>query len=471
MRPSSSPSEPASEPTEPEPDASEPVPEVPGLFAGVLSRGAVAAEVGDAAWLRALLAAEAALARAGATAGLVPPEAAARIDAVCRRLADGGDPDVLDPAALGHEAAASGNPVVPLVRRLEAAAGPEAGRWVHRGATSQDVLDTALVLVARRAVGALLVDLAAAARAAAGLARRHRASPVAGRTLLQQALPTTFGLKAAGWTVALDGAADRLVRVRDGLPAQLGGAVGTLSAMDGRGLAVLEAYAAELGLAVPVVAWHTLRLPVADLAGALGTAAGVLGKVALDLVLLAQTEVAEVAEGAPGRGGSSTMPHKRNPVAAISARAGALRAPGLVAGLLAGMSQEHERAAGAWHAEWEALSDLLRCTGSAAAWLRDALEQLVVDPDRMRGALDASLGAEAVAGVLTPPLGRARAHDLVAAATRTADLRGALLADPDAAAHLSPERLDALLDPTAHTGEAVALVDRALAAHDSRSRP
>ncbi|HEU0101402.1 MAG TPA: 3-carboxy-cis,cis-muconate cycloisomerase [Mycobacteriales bacterium] len=439
MRPSSSPSEPGLF--------------EPGLFDGVLSRGGVAAQVDDAAWLRALLDVEAALARAGAVAGLVPAEAAAAITAACA--------GTYDVAALGRDAAGSGNPVVPLVRAVEAAAGP-AGAFVHRGATSQDVLDTAMVLVARRALAVLLADLTAAADAAAGLALRHRDDPVAGRTLMQQALPTTFGLKAAGWAYALDAGAARLAAVRSGLPAQLGGAVGTMSALEGRGPAVLEAFAAELDLAVPVLAWHTLRLPVADLAGALGTAAGVLGKVALDLVLLSQTEVAEVAEGVAGRGGSSTMPHKRNPVAAISARAGALRAPGLVAGLLAGLAQEHERAAGAWHAEWQALSDLLRCTGSAAAWLRDALEHLTVDPARMRGNLaGAALGAEAVAGALTGSLGRAAAHDLVSRAVGAGgDLQAALLAEPDV--HLGADELADLLDPARHTGEAGQLVDRFL---------
>ena len=434
-----------------------------GLFDGVLSRGGAAQEVSDAAWLRAMLDVEAALARAGATAGLVPPQAAQAITTACAQ-----EHDV---AALGRAAAASGNPVVPLVRALEAAAGPEAGPWVHRGATSQDVLDTAMVLVARRAGAAVLDDLAAAADAAADLAARHRDDPMAGRTLMQQALVTTFGLKAAGWALALDGAHDRLTGVMAGLPVQLGGAVGTLSALDGRGTEVVQALADELDLAVPVLAWHTARLPVADLAGALGTAAGVVGKVALDVVLLAQTEVGEVAEGVAGRGGSSTMPHKRNPVACIAARAGATRAPGLVAGLLAGLPQEHERAAGAWHAEWEALSDLLRCTGSAAAWLHDALVHLVVDPARMRANLAGSgLGTEAVAGALTGALGRARAHDVVASAAAGGDLRGALLADPDVAAVLPADRLDALLDPARGAGEAAALVDRALAARTPGAR-
>ena len=395
--------------------------------------------------------------------GLVPAAAAARIAEVCASL----EPD---PAELGAAAADTGNPVVPLVRQLERAAGPDAGAHVHRGATSQDLMDTAMVLVARRAVDLVLADLADCAAAAARLAAAHRSTVLAGRTLLQQAVPTTFGLKAAGWLVALDGASARLTAVRAGLPAQLGGAVGTLSAAGPDGPALLDAFAAELGLVVPVVPWHTLRLPVADLAGALGTAAGVLGKVALDVVLLAQTEVGEVAEGTPGRGGSSTMPHKRNAVAAVSARAAARRAPGLVGTLLACMEQEHERAAGPWHAEWRPLSELLVSVGSAAAWTAECLGALQVDADRMRanlGAAGAEMAAEAVAGALSESLGRGAAHDLVAGLVAQAragksDLRALLLGQEQVAARLSEGDLDALLDPGAHTGRATELVDRAL---------
>ncbi len=431
-----------------------------GLFDGVLARGPVRDAVGDAAWLRGMLDAEAALATAGAAVGLVPAAAAERIREACRTVE-------VDVAALGRDAAASGNPVVPLVRVLERAVGEDAGAHVHRGATSQDVLDTAMVLVARRALELLAADVSRAAAAAAALAAAHRDTVMAGRTLLQQALPTTFGIKAAGWALALDGTARRLDAVRAGLPAQLGGAVGTLSAAGPDALALADAYAAELGLVSPDLPWHTLRLPVGDLAGALGTAAGVLAKVALDVVLLAQSEVAEVAEGAPGRGGSSTMPHKRNPVAAVSARAAARRAPGLVATLLSAMEQEHERAAGAWHAEWQPLSDLLATVGSAASWLVDCLEQLQVDAGRMRDNLAAGgpgSATEAVAGALAPRLGRAAAHDLVGAAAREpAGLRTALLAQPSVTGVLSEAELDALLDPSASVGHAGALVDRALA--------
>ena len=440
----------------------------PGLFDGVLARGPVADAVSSAAWLQALLGAEAALSAAGAAVGLVPAEAAARIGEVCRT-------GTFDVGALSRDAAAGGNPVVPLVKALEAAVGPGAGQHVHRAATSQDILDTAMVLLARRALELLQADLAVCADAAGALAKAHRDTVMAGRTLLQQAVPTTFGLKAAGWCLALDGAAARLQAVRAGLPVQLGGAVGTLSAAGPNGLALVEAYAAELDLTMPLLAWHTIRLPVADLAGALGTAAGVLGKVALDVVLLAQTEVGEVAEGTPGRGASSTMPHKNNPVAAMSARAAARRAPGLVATLLMCMEQEHERAAGAWYAEWQPLSELLSTTGSAAAWLADSLSNLVVDGERMAGNVrtyGAPMAAEAVAEALTDALGRTRAHDLVSAAVRDPrGLRIALLEDEAVRAVLAGPELDELLDPARHVGHARELVDRALTQRRSGGQP
>ncbi|MDP9436719.1 MAG: 3-carboxy-cis,cis-muconate cycloisomerase [Actinomycetota bacterium] len=442
-----------------------------GLFGGVLGRGSVAEQVGAQAWLRALLDVEAALARAGAAVGLVPQPAAASITAACA------DTSSYDLAALARAAGEVANPVVPLVRAIEEAAGPHAGAHVHRGATSQDVMDTAMVLVARRALLPLVKDLRAAADDAAELAQRHRGTVLAGRTLLQQAVPTTFGLKAAGWTSLLDGPAARLSDAGAGLPVQLGGAAGTMSDAGGMGIALRRALAEQLELPVTELPWHTLRLPVADLAGALGTAGGALGKVALDVVLLSQSEVGEVLEGVPGRGASSAMPHKRNPVAALSARAATLRTPNLVATLLGVVPQEHERAAGGWQAEWEPLSDLLRCVGSAAAWIRDCLEHLEVHPERMRANLEAAgpaLAAEAVAGVLAGPLGRTRAHDRVSDAVRRAEtdgrgLRGALLDDAELRPHLDEAVLDELLDPAAHVGEASALVDLALAARRDRS--
>jgi 3-carboxy-cis,cis-muconate cycloisomerase len=429
-----------------------------GLFDGVLARGGAREAVSDAAWLQAMLDAEAALARAEAGAGVIPGDHAEAIAASCRA-------ERFDIAALGAQAAAVGNPAPPLVRALREQVGGAAAADVHRGATSQDIVDSAAMLVAHRALAVLLGDLEAAADAAATLAAAHRETVMAGRTLLQHAVPITFGLKAAGWLVALDESAERVRAVRDArLAAQLGGAAGTLAALGDAGPEVLARFARELGLAEPVVPWHTDRTRVAELAGALGAVCGVGTKVAGDLVLLAQTEVAEVREGGEGpRGGSSTMPHKRNPVAAVSVRAAARQAPGLVATLLAAMEHEHERAAGAWHAEWPALRALLRTTGSAAAWLRDALEHLEVDPQRMRENLDTTGGAlvaERVARALADALGRDGADELVREALAAGRLEQA------AREHLAPDEVARLMDPGGYLGAAAAFVDRALSAHE-----
>jgi 3-carboxy-cis,cis-muconate cycloisomerase len=329
------------------------------------------------------------------------------------------------------------------------------------------VLDTALMLMARDAAAAIDADLAAAGRRAAELAVAHRDDVVMGRTLLQQALPTTFGLKAAGWLAGLDGARRRLRAVVGTLPVQYGGAVGTLAASSGRGVAVRAALAEELRLALTPVPWFTVRLPIADLAGALGTAAGVVATVAVDVVLLAQTEVGETAEVSVERGGSSAMPHKANPVAAISARACARRAPGLVGTLLGAMEQEHERAAGAWQSEWPALTDLLSTVGSAASWLTESLATLRVDTDRMSavvaGATEPRL-ASALTEALTPGLGRTAAHDAAADAVRTARNDGRRLVDVVRAR--ADVDVDALLRAAApDVGEAAAQVTAALAAH------
>ena len=443
-----------------------------GLFGGLFARGAVAEEVGDRAWLQAMLDSEAALARASAAAGLVPAEAAEAIAAVCRA-------EHFDLAEIGRDAARTGTPVVGVVRGLTARAGAEAGAHVHRGATSQDVIDTAAMLVARRALGPLLEDLRGAADAAARLADAHRATVGVGRTLLQHALPVTFGLKAANWLVGLDEARVGLARVREEqLAVQLGGAVGTLASLGEAGLEVLGGMARELELAEPTGPWHTIRVRPAALAGALGLAAGVMAKVARDITLLAQTEVGEAREGGEGRGGSSTMPHKRNPVAAVATVACAERAPGLVATMLAAMAQEHERAAGAWQGEWETGSELLRLTGSAAAWLRDALEGLEVDAARLRDNLDATGGllmAESVATALAPALGRAGAHEVVQRVCRRAvaegrTVRDALLAEPEVEHELGRTGVEAALRPEGYLGAAGALVDRALAAHREVAR-
>jgi 3-carboxy-cis,cis-muconate cycloisomerase len=349
------------------------------LFGGVYARGPVAGEVSDAAWLRAMLDVEAALARAGERLGTLTAEQAGEVVEACRA-------DAFDVADLGREAAQHASPVVGLARELR-----ERAPGAHQGATSQDIVDTALMLVAWRALGPLRTDACAAADAAAALADVHRGTPIMARTLLQPALPTSFGLKAAGWTHAIDEAAGGIAAVREEvLAVQMGGPVGH------RDPAVAAEVAAELGLGFPVLPWQGTRTRPAALATALGVLAGVLAKVARDVALLAQGEVAEAREGGEGRGGSSAMAHKRNPVAAISVIACAHRVPGLVATVLAGMAGEHERAAGAWQAEWGTMTELLRLTGSAAAWARDMLEGLEVDAERMRrnlGDAEVDLGA------------------------------------------------------------------------------
>jgi 3-carboxy-cis,cis-muconate cycloisomerase len=341
-------------------------------FGGIYARGAVAAEVDGRAWLQAMLDVEAALARACAHAGLIPAGAAEAIAAACRA-------ERFDLEQIARETADTATPVVPLVHALREAV-PDAAEHVHHGATSQDVLDTAAMLVAQRALRPLVEDAAAAADAAARLADAHRDTVAPGRTLLQQALPMAFGLKAAGWLTGIDEAIAGVAGVRDEtLAVQMGGPVGA------RDPAVAAHVAAALGLAEPVLPWHTNRVRPVALAAALGALAGVLAKVAGDVALLAQDEVGEVREGGgPERGGSSAMAHKRNPVAAVSLTACAARVPGLVATMFATMAQEHERAAGAWQAEWGTLADLLRLTGSTAAWGRDLLEGLEVDAERMR---------------------------------------------------------------------------------------
>jgi 3-carboxy-cis,cis-muconate cycloisomerase len=322
------------------------------------------AAVNDDAWLAAMLAAERALARA---------QSLALDDEVF-------SPEGLDAEELAREGQSAGNPVEPLVRRLR-----ERSADVHMGATSQDILDTAAALVSRDATAIVVGGLDGAAAACAVLADAHRATVTAARTLLQQAVPTTFGLKAASWLVGIVHARGRLAAQR--LPAQLGGAAGTLAAFGDDALDVLSAYAKELDLPEPVLPWHTRRLPVAELGSALSVAAGFCAKIALDLTLLAQTEVGEVR--LPEGGASSTMPHKRNPVGPVVVRACAAHVRA-AAGTLLNLEYEHERAAGAWHAEWKALTDALAYAGGAAASIGETLAGLEVDAERMR----ANLGAE-----------------------------------------------------------------------------
>jgi 3-carboxy-cis,cis-muconate cycloisomerase len=356
-----------------------------GLFSGVFSRGDAAAAVADEAWLRAMLDFEVALARACVRANLIPADAA-------EEIARAADHAHFDPVAIGRAAGATGNPVVALLEALRALLDDDASAALHYGATSQDVLDTAAMLVTKRALSPILDDAAVAAASAAALAARHRDTAMIGRTLLQQALPTTFGLKAAVWLSGLDLARRRLAATADEcLAVQLGGAVGTLDGFGEKGPLVVAELAGELDLAEPPLPWHVERGRVVALADAAAALAGAFGKVGRDVSLLAQNEIGELREGGEASGASSTMAHKRNPVASISIVACAQRVPGLVATLHASMLPELERAAGSWQAEWGSLSDLLRLTGSAASWGRDLLHHLDVDADRMQANLAAAL--------------------------------------------------------------------------------
>jgi 3-carboxy-cis,cis-muconate cycloisomerase len=348
------------------------------LFVPKALRGAVS----DRAWLDAMLDAERALANASCLAGVLPAGAAAAIADCCESA-------LFDIDALAAEGRAAGNPVEPLVRALRSRVGGEHAAFVHRGATSQDVLDTAAMIVARTAVGILREELDGLGDECSELAATHRTTPMAARTLLQQAVPTTFGYKVAGWLAELLDARLQLERIS--LPAQLGGAAGTLAAFGERGPEVLRRYAGELDLDEPLVPWHTRRAPLAELAGALELASAAAAKIGLDVVLLAQTEVGEVRESEGGV--SSTMPHKRNPVRATLARACARGARASTA-VLTGGDYEHERAAGAWHAEWTALSDALALTGGSLAAARESLAGLEVDAGRMRTNMTEELWSE-----------------------------------------------------------------------------
>ncbi|KAF4409906.1 3-carboxy-cis,cis-muconate cycloisomerase [Streptomyces lycii] len=460
-----------------------------------------------------MLDAEAALTRAQAALGLAPRAAAESVGRAAREGA-------FDARDLAVRARAGGNPVIPLVRDLTDAVGradPGAAPYVHRGATSQDILDTASMLVASRALPVILADLVRAADALGRLAARHRDTPMPGRTLTQHAVPTTFGLKAAGWRSLLLDAHDRLAAVlADGLPAQLGGAAGTLAAFGayaaaegdggggggdrysgrdhadadgvpdgppgpdgpaaragtaptgGPGTRLVSRFARELGLAEPELPWHTLRTPVADLGSALAFAAGALGKLAADVLVLSRTEAGEVAEGTGG--GSSAMPHKANPARAVLIASAARQVPAHAAVLCGALAAEDERPGGAWHAEWQPLREALRLTGGAAEAAAGLAEGLRVRPARMRANLGLTGGlvvSERLAVELAPLLGRERAKRLLADAARQvaeegAELRRALYAEPEVREALTEERLRELTDPARYTGEAAGLTDRAL---------
>jgi 3-carboxy-cis,cis-muconate cycloisomerase len=424
--------------------------------------------VGDMAWLQAMLDVEAALAGAEADAGLVPAAAAAEIASACRA-------ERYDLSDIGRRAVGAGNPAAPLVSDLTAAVSPDARPYVHLGATSQDIIDTALSLLAQRAVDLILVDLRDAGAACAALMDAHRDTLMTARTLLQPAVPTTFGLKAAGWLVAIDEVRALLARVRfERLAAQLGGAAGTLAPLDDAGVDVAHRFAERLGLAEPVLPWHTDRTRIAELAAALGTVIGVLGKIARDVTLLAQAEVAEATEGGgDDHGTSSTLPQKHNPVRAVLVIAIAERAPGLVATMFHAMVQEHERATGAWHAEWETVRALLLLAGGAGHHAAQLLATLSVDAARMGTNLGSDGGlvmAESIAGRLAAKTGRSAAREVVRRCSDEATQRHVAFAtvvatDPEVCSYLTAAEIAAAFDPAAYLGSTPEFIKRAQAAH------
>ena len=414
---------------------------------------------------------EAGLARAEARVGMIPGEAVAPIEAACKA-------ELYDFQALGEAIATAGNSAIPLVKMLGkqiAASDAGAERYVHLGATSQDVMDTGLVLQLLAALSLIEADLSRLGDALAQQAQRHAATPLAGRTWLQHATPVTLGMKIAGWLGAVTRSRQRLADLKPRLASlQFGGASGSLAALGDKALPIAQALAEELHLNLPEQPWHTQRDRLVELASVLGLVAGSLGKLGRDISLLMQTEAAEVFEpSAPGKGGSSTMPHKRNPVGAAVLISAATRVPGLVATLFSAMPQEHERSLGLWHAEWETLPEIC-CLVSGA--LQQALliaNGMEVDSQRMLKNLDLTQGlvlAEAVSIVLAQRLGRDAAHHLLEQCCKRAvaqqrHLRAVLGEEPKVTAELSGDELDRLLDPAHYLGQAQTWVQRAVAEH------
>lgn len=419
------------------------------------------------AMVAAMLRVEWALARALARASVIPAEAADAVSAAARI-------ELYDADAIFAEAATAGTPVIPLLRMLAEHVEPSARDWVHWGATSQDILDTAMVLQMRDGLTLLRRELHDVAQSAATLADRHRWTEMAGRTLLQQAAPIPFGLKAARWlalTVRQMRALDALRS--DSLPLQFGGAVGTLASLGDEGMTVAAFLAEELELPQPYLPWHAERDRIATVAAALGVAAGAMSKIADDVALLSQTEVGELSEGAKdGKGGSTAMPQKRNPVDAMSARAAARLAIALVPTLLSG-DHEHERAAGAWQTEWVALPQLFRHTAGAVGHVRQLLAGLEVHEDRMRRNLQLAGGtlmAEALAIALSARLGRVEAQQVVKTVSERAlrdgiMLKQAALDDARITGVLSADEISQALNPSRYLGSSNAFIDLALASY------
>lgn len=439
------------------------------LFDAYFNQPQISEIFSDHGRLQGMLDFEAALARAEASTGLIPAEVVEDIQASCSA-------ELFDFAELAVAIGNAGNSAIPLVKALGkkiAARNPTAERYVHMGATSQDVMDSGLVLQLRDAIALLERDLAELAEALCGQAQRYAATPLAGRTWLQQATPVTLGMKIAGWLGAITRHRQRLQELKPRLLSlQFGGASGTLAALGDHALPVAEALARELQLSLPEQPWHTQRDRLVEFAGWLGLIAGSLGKIGRDISLLMQTEVGEVFEpAAAGKGGSSTMPHKRNPVGAAVMISASVRAPGLVATMFAAMPQEHERSLGLWHAEWETLPELCCLVSGSLQQALQVIPALEVNAEQMLTNLDSTQGlvlAEAVSIALAQRIGRDAAHHLIEQSCRRAvqqglHLREVLGADPQVSAELSAAELDHLLDPANYLGLAQQWVERAVA--------
>lgn len=434
-------------------------------------KAAMSAIFSPEAHVQQMLVFEAALARAEARAGVIPFEAAEAIASRCRV-------ELFDVETLYREAALAGTPVIPLVRMLTAQVESSSRRFVHWGATSQDAIDTALVLQMREGLSLLGTDSEDICASCARLAELYRHTLMVGRTLMQQALPITFGLKAARWLALITRQAEALrAHSQHTLAVQFGGAAGTLASLGERGPSVAQFLAEELRLPLPDLPWHTERDRVAEIAATLGIVAGAMARIAGDIILLAQTEVGEVMEAsAPGKGGSSAMPNKRNPVDAINAVASARLALGVVPVIFSALPQEHERAAGGWQAEWTAIPNLFECTASAVARVRAAVAGLQIDPERMHTNLELTHGlimAEALSMALATHLGKSEAHRLVEKFAQQVTQAGRSLlqvaqADPQVNAVLRPEELALALDPSCYLGSTDLFIDRALAVYHAR---
>lgn len=446
-----------------------------GLFDRIFAGEAMGAVFCDRAHVQGMLDFEAALARAEAETGVIPKDAARAIAAKC-------DASLIDLDALGAKARDAGNTFIPLQGMLVALlnesgaeSDKDAARFVHWGATSQDAMDTGLVLQLRAAFDLLDTDLERLAGALAKLTEAHRATAMAGRTWMQQALPVTFGLKAAGWLDAVTRHRARLKELRPRvLAVQFGGAAGTLASLGDKGAAVAKALAADLDLALPAAPWHGARDRIVEAGLYAAMLTGSMGKIARDVALLTQTELGEVAEPAgPGRGGSSAMPHKRNPVSCAAILAAAARAPGLAATLLSTMPQENERGLGGWHAEWAVVPELFALSAGALGQAAFLMEGLEVFPERMAQNLALTKGqvmAESVKMALARRIGQAEAHDAVGRASRAAAAKGAtlldaLVADEAIAKVLTVEEIDAAMKPESYLGAAGAFIDAVLKAH------